>query len=287
MGDGACIICLENLLPQKISALLCGHVYHADCIQKWLSQGRPGCPQCKKKTPPGSVRCLHLETFKVTDEERRLLSDPEERARRIENLTAERDNDLALIEQLSFQQAQSKVLERDHKLARLEVEKHIPEAKKEFAEFQECVTRASRDVAEMQTHLDQEDCDCDSQEERRKSQFQKCKTLLDEINAFRQQLIEAPGLTEERIAVFEKNAQELDELRQHERELRNRLEDLQVQKKKTGEGDVCCRKCCCCDEPARQICRPISEARVVFDATGQRFDRRSSTAKKAKRYCRI
>merc|ERR1712226_41925 len=42
---GACSICLETLSPgQTARRLPCMHVFHTDCIDRWLRRGRPTCP---------------------------------------------------------------------------------------------------------------------------------------------------------------------------------------------------------------------------------------------------
>ncbi|ORX60695.1 hypothetical protein DM01DRAFT_1343130 [Hesseltinella vesiculosa] len=45
-----CIVCLEDFLDQVsiIRELGCHHIYHAHCIDSWLSRN-PCCPLCKTK----------------------------------------------------------------------------------------------------------------------------------------------------------------------------------------------------------------------------------------------
>ncbi|ORZ19412.1 hypothetical protein BCR42DRAFT_409725 [Absidia repens] len=44
-----CIVCLDSLDTGPITALVCGHVFHHDCISPWVAN-RPQCPLCKKST---------------------------------------------------------------------------------------------------------------------------------------------------------------------------------------------------------------------------------------------
>ena len=48
--DIACPTCLNPfLLNCDISATLCGHVFHTNCIDKWLQMGNKTCPQCREE----------------------------------------------------------------------------------------------------------------------------------------------------------------------------------------------------------------------------------------------
>ena len=45
----ACSICLESLtLNSDIYTTPCGHVFHYDCIRKWLASGNQHCSQCRR-----------------------------------------------------------------------------------------------------------------------------------------------------------------------------------------------------------------------------------------------
>jgi ankyrin repeat protein len=47
--DIACPTCLNPFtLECDISATKCGHVFHTNCIEKWLKTGKKTCPQCRK-----------------------------------------------------------------------------------------------------------------------------------------------------------------------------------------------------------------------------------------------
>ena len=47
--DIACPTCLNPFTsPCDISATKCGHVFHTNCIEKWLKTGKKTCPQCRK-----------------------------------------------------------------------------------------------------------------------------------------------------------------------------------------------------------------------------------------------
>lgn len=47
--SGSCAICLEVLEDvDTVRGLLCGHVFHSDCLDPWLIKRRACCPMCKR-----------------------------------------------------------------------------------------------------------------------------------------------------------------------------------------------------------------------------------------------
>lgn len=47
--SGTCAICLEVLEDDSIvRGLVCGHVFHAECLDPWLTKRRACCPMCKR-----------------------------------------------------------------------------------------------------------------------------------------------------------------------------------------------------------------------------------------------
>ena len=48
--NNECIICLEPMIiNDKVRILGCGHMYHYDCINKWIEKkGEINCPLCSK-----------------------------------------------------------------------------------------------------------------------------------------------------------------------------------------------------------------------------------------------
>ena len=48
--NNECIICLESMIiNDKVRILECGHMYHYDCINKWIEKkGQINCPLCSK-----------------------------------------------------------------------------------------------------------------------------------------------------------------------------------------------------------------------------------------------
>ena len=48
--NNECIICLEPMVVNdKVKILECGHMYHYDCINKWIEKKKEiNCPLCSK-----------------------------------------------------------------------------------------------------------------------------------------------------------------------------------------------------------------------------------------------
>lgn len=45
-----CLICLDDYDPEdNLRLLSCRHVFHKQCVDKWLEQGRNNCPACRSK----------------------------------------------------------------------------------------------------------------------------------------------------------------------------------------------------------------------------------------------
>ena len=54
-----CSICSE-VLGASLSAAVCGHVYHTECIANWLKQ-KPSCPLCKHALSSQQLTALHFQ----------------------------------------------------------------------------------------------------------------------------------------------------------------------------------------------------------------------------------
>lgn len=53
--DAKCAICLQDFVPQDSAVRLpCNHIFHTECVGKWMSRGH-GCPYRCGRTNPGTV----------------------------------------------------------------------------------------------------------------------------------------------------------------------------------------------------------------------------------------
>lgn len=44
-----CTICTEDFqLDERLSILECSHIFHADCLKRWLDCYRNNCPLCRR-----------------------------------------------------------------------------------------------------------------------------------------------------------------------------------------------------------------------------------------------
>ena len=57
----ACSICLESFtLTSDIYTTPCGHVFHFECIRKWLERGNPNCSLCRQNCEINEIKRLHF-----------------------------------------------------------------------------------------------------------------------------------------------------------------------------------------------------------------------------------
>jgi hypothetical protein len=63
-----CVICTEQLLINShISVCSCGHLFHEDCLFKWIRTGQSTCPQCRCKLKEKEIiKRLYLTEYDIT-----------------------------------------------------------------------------------------------------------------------------------------------------------------------------------------------------------------------------
>ncbi|ODQ51596.1 hypothetical protein SAICODRAFT_31231 [Saitoella complicata NRRL Y-17804] len=52
VADGdRCLVCLSDFAPNEVCRKLtkCGHLFHKECIDQWLTTGRNSCPLCREQ----------------------------------------------------------------------------------------------------------------------------------------------------------------------------------------------------------------------------------------------
>ena len=66
----ACSICLESfILTSDIYTTPCGHVFHYECIRKWLKRGNPNCSLCRQNCDINEITRLHFSENEAALEE--------------------------------------------------------------------------------------------------------------------------------------------------------------------------------------------------------------------------
>ena len=57
-----CIMCLESLNSGNsyIVTTPCGHLFHKDCLKKWLDTGKKTCPKCRTEIPRDSNKLTRI-----------------------------------------------------------------------------------------------------------------------------------------------------------------------------------------------------------------------------------
>ena len=100
----ACSTCLGSLTSRSdVSTIPCGHVFHTNCIEKWLKNGHNNCSQCRKDFRNGEIIKLY---FSESQSENDLVNELEEA-----KLEAKEES-------LKFQKENSTLKEENQRLSR-------------------------------------------------------------------------------------------------------------------------------------------------------------------------
>ena len=71
--NAACSLCLELFTSRcDISTTPCGHVFHTECISKWLENRQKNCVQCRKSCSKDQIIKLY---FSEADQENHLIAE--------------------------------------------------------------------------------------------------------------------------------------------------------------------------------------------------------------------
>ena len=100
--ETACSTCLGSFTSiSDLSTIPCGHVFHTDCIKKWLEKGSKSCSQCRKEFQRSQIIKLY---FSESQSENTLITELEEA--KLE----------AIEESLKFQQQNAELLRENSEL---------------------------------------------------------------------------------------------------------------------------------------------------------------------------
>lgn len=93
----ACSICLESLtVTSDIYTTPCGHVFHYDCIQKWLASGNQHCSQCRRNCKINEIVKLYFSENESALEDNNLCTQLESENLKLQlEVNALKDRDLA------------------------------------------------------------------------------------------------------------------------------------------------------------------------------------------------
>lgn len=243
-----CLICCDALLVSTVGALVCGHVYHKNCIVLWLQAGKAHCPLCKKKNRIDDVRTVDFDMRQVpglSDEEVQRLEATSlaERAQQREELEAGKaeadaakaqvDGELALLRDLAQERKRArKELEADGQLlleANLELTAELSNLKTECAALQAGLDAEAPRLQRKLPISQPREGDPDLQEERRKLKafrpIDRARRVHEALTSARQQENEKQHDNADRTAALKRAEDELRDLRQQEFQLRRELED--------------------------------------------------------------
>lgn len=64
-----CSICLNDVRPTRLtSAIRCGHLFHAKCLDAWKAKGKNTCPLCRKVFDVSKYKILVTIVNNYTDQ---------------------------------------------------------------------------------------------------------------------------------------------------------------------------------------------------------------------------
>ena len=105
----ACSTCLDSLtLESGISATPCGHVFHTDCITKWIESGQNNCSHCRAEFQKKNIVKLFFSQNEVGLQQNEIIDDISE-------------ENQELLKQAN--EAKSRELEASRKVEKIQTEK--------------------------------------------------------------------------------------------------------------------------------------------------------------------
>ena len=116
--NAACSTCLGSFTSiSDISATPCGHVFHTDCIEKWLQNGSKSCSQCRKDFQRREITKLF---FSTSQSENDLILELEEASSKAEkrSLKFQKQNSELRKENSDIHKENSELREENLKLSR-------------------------------------------------------------------------------------------------------------------------------------------------------------------------
>ena len=164
----ACSTCLDSLtLESGISATPCGHVFHTDCITKWIESGQNNCSQCRSGCQKKNIVKLFFSQNELGLQQNEVIDDISE-----ENQT--------LLKQAN--DAKSRELETSRKVEKIQKEKfELKSLVKTHKNIEHKFVIDKQDMLEQIEKLKKEIIDL-------KSKLHK-STIIDEISEENQKLL--------------------------------------------------------------------------------------------------
>ena len=134
----ACSSCLELFTSScDISTTPCGHVFHTECISKWLEDRQENCAQCRKSCKKDQIIKLF---FSEANPENNLIAELMEENQKLKTEANEAKSD-SLKFQKEVNETKSQLLDANQRCLQIEeqklkLSKHLEDVKKNVSEVE-------------------------------------------------------------------------------------------------------------------------------------------------------
>ena len=135
----ACSTCLDSLtLESSISATPCGHVFHTDCLTKWIESGQNICSHCRAEFQKKNIVKLFFSQNELGLEQNEILDDiSEENQKLLQQANEAKSRELEAsqkVEKIQSENIELKKLIKTHRNVELNVKRNFNVEKQDMLE---------------------------------------------------------------------------------------------------------------------------------------------------------
>ena len=186
----ACSICLESFtLTSDIYTTPCGHVFHYDCIRKWLERGNKHCSQCRQSCTINRIVKLYFSENESALENNNLCSQLEsENLKLQQEVDALKDRDLATNQKCTQLELDNLKLQQEVnalKAQELGANKYCADLKKENKTIHKRLCQGRSNTAGIDRVLKEQRKEINIKDQNFGELKTKCNRLINELEELR------------------------------------------------------------------------------------------------------